>query len=145
MSSQSETAPWRLEWTDELSVGIPEVDAEHRQFIRLVDELNDAIIRRMDVAEIKKRLQAILDDAMAHFDHEAALFREWNYPEAAEHEEKHARIALTLREMMSRLQTDATEYEWVEAGLAVKKIVIDHLLSEDMKYRDFRRQDGASA
>lgn len=77
MSSPTETSSWRLEWTDELSVSIPEIDAEHQRFIQLVNELNEAIVRRMDVAVIKKCMQAILDDAVTHFPHEEVLFKEW--------------------------------------------------------------------
>jgi len=145
MSYQDDSTPWSLEWTEELSVGIPEIDAEHRHFIRLVNELNDAISRRMDVVEIGKRMQAVLDDAVAHFQHEAVLFKEWGYPDASEHEQKHAQITRTLHEIRSQLANGGTEYEWVEAGLKIKKTLIDHLLNEDMKYRDYRRKNNVSS
>ena len=138
MSSQNESSPWRLEWNDALSMGIPEIDVEHRHFIKLVNELNEAIIARMDLAEIKRRMQAILDDAAAHFAHEEALFGEWGYPAAGEHAKKHALITQALRKIMGKFERDDIEYEWIEAGLAIKKVLIEHLLTEDMKYRDFR-------
>jgi hemerythrin-like metal-binding protein len=137
MSSTADPSPWRLEWNDKLSVCIPEIDAEHQHFIMLVNELNEAIVRRMDVEEIQKRMQAILDDAVAHFTHEEALFMEWGYPAAEEHAEKHAQITLALHEIMGRFEHDGTGYEWIEAGLQVKQALIDHLLTEDMKYRDY--------
>lgn len=133
MSSELDSSPWRLDWADELSVRIPEIDAEHQRFIRLVNELNEAIIGRMGPEEINNRMQSILDDAVAHFAHEEALFREWRYPEA----EAHAQILTYLHEIMGRSERDGTEYEWVEAGLKIKKALIEHLLSEDMKYRDY--------
>jgi len=42
-----ETPVWRLDWDESLSVHIPEIDAEHQHFIRLVNELNEAIAGRM--------------------------------------------------------------------------------------------------
>jgi hemerythrin len=143
MSMNTDTSTWRLEWSDALSMFIPEIDLEHRHFIQLVNELNEAIVMRMDLEEIKKRMQAILDDAAAHFSHEEALFREWGYPGATEHGEKHAQVTLALREIMGRLEQGGTEYEWIEAGLQVKQALIDHLLTEDMKYRDYRLARGA--
>ena len=137
MSSPTETSPWRLEWTDELSVCIPEIDAEHQHFIQLINELNEAIIARMDMAQIKKRMQAILDDAVAHFTHEEELFREWGYPEAEEHAQKHAQAVLVLGEIMRGFERGGIEYEWIAAGLKVKQVLIEHLLTEDMKYRDY--------
>ena len=141
MPSRADSSTWRLEWTDELSVCIPEIDAEHQHFIQLVNELNEAIACRMDMAEIKKRMQAILDDAAAHFDHEEKLFREWGYPEAAEHADKHAQVTLALQEIMARFERGGTEREWIEAGLEIKETLVDHLLVEDMKYRDYRRKN----
>ena len=137
MSSPIDSSTWRLEWNDELSVCIPEIDAEHQHFIILVNVLNRAIVGRMALEEIKQRMQAILDDAVAHFTHEEALFREWRYPAAGEHAQKHAQVLLAMREIMKRFEHDGTEYEWIEAGLQVKQALIDHLLTEDMKYRDY--------
>ena len=41
----SEPFPWVLKWSDQLSVNIPEIDAEHQHFIQLCDEFNEAITR----------------------------------------------------------------------------------------------------
>jgi len=74
---------WRLDWDESLSVGIPDIDAEHRYFSHLINELNEATVGRLALAEIKSRMQAILDDAAAHFAHEEALSAEWGYPDVA--------------------------------------------------------------
>ncbi len=131
------TVVWRLDWDESLSVGIPEIDAEHQHFMRLINELNEAIVGRMGEEEIKSRMQSILEDAAAHFAHEEALFREWNYPDAEAHAGRHAEITRALHEIMMRFEHDGLEYELIEAGLKVKAALIEHLLSEDMKYRDY--------
>lgn len=133
-----ESAPvWRLEWDESLSVCISEIDAEHQRFILLVNELNEAIVDRLDHVEIQKRMQCILDDAAEHFAHEEALFKEWHYPGAEEHAMRHAEVTRALNDIMSQFDHDSTPYEWVAAGLKVKQALIEHILTEDMKYRDF--------
>lgn len=131
------TPVWRLDWNENLSVCIPEIDAEHRHFMQLINELNEAIVGRMGVAQIKNCMHAIIIDAKAHFAHEEALFREWSYPDAEEHAHRHAEIMQALHEIMGYFQHDGLEYELIEAGLKVKAALIEHLLSEDMKYRDY--------
>jgi hemerythrin-like metal-binding protein len=123
-------------------MGIPEIDAEHQNFILLINALNEAIIKRLDVEEIKKRMQAILDDAATHFAHEEMLFRKWGYPDTEEHARKHAQVTHALCEIMGRFERGGVEYEWIEAGLKVKEAVIGHLLGEDMKYRDYHIASG---
>lgn len=142
MSSPSETAPWRLEWSDELSVGIPEIDAEHQHFITLINELNKAIIARMALEEVIKRMRAIQDDAVAHFAHEEILFKEWGYPDAEAHAKKHAQAVEFFKKITAGFEHEGTAYEWIEAGLKVKQVLIEHLLVEDMKYRDYCRKHG---
>lgn len=133
-----ETTPtWRLDWDESLSVCIPEIDSEHQRFIRLVNELNEAIVDRLDRPELEKRMQYILDDAIEHFAHEEALFKEWRYPDAEQHALKHAAITQALNDIMYQFKHDDTVYGWVAAGLKIKEVLISHLLAEDMKYRDF--------
>ena len=137
MSVQNDSSPWRLDWDEGLSVFIPEIDAEHQRFIALVNELNAAIIARKELTEIQQRMQAILDDASAHFAHEEALFKEWGYPLAGEHAEKHAQLTQALHKIMAGFEHGGTDFEWIDAGLHVKQALVDHLLNEDMKYRDY--------
>jgi hemerythrin-like metal-binding protein len=137
MSSPPDSPPWHLDWNDGLSVSIPEIDAEHQNFIMLVNELNAAIIGRMDVEEIKYRMQAILNDATKHFAHEEELFKKWGYPDAEAHAKKHVEVVHAMSEIMSHFEHGGVDYEWIEAGLKVKEALIGHLLNEDMKYRDF--------
>lgn len=131
------TPVWRLDWDESLSMCIPEIDAEHRRFIRLVNDLNEAIVDRLDVDEIRKRMQRVIDDAIEHFAHEEELFRKWNYPRAEEHAAVHAAIVQALNAIMSQFNQERSLYEWVAAGLRVKDALIQHLLVEDMKYRDY--------
>jgi hypothetical protein len=76
-----ETHVWKIDWNDGLSVVIPEINEDHNRFISLVNEFNRFIVDRMDLSEIKKRLQLIIDDAVQHFAHEERLFKEWHYPD----------------------------------------------------------------
>jgi hemerythrin-like metal-binding protein len=139
MPYPNDSSPWRLDWTDELSVGVPEMDAEHQRFIALVNSLNETILWRMELQQVKKRMQAIADDAVEHFSHEEALLEKWGYPGAEEHAKIHAQILAEIREMVGHFGRDETEYTWIEAGLKLKHILVEHLLLEDMKYRDFHR------
>ncbi len=130
---------WRLQWDDSFSVGIPEIDREHQQFIQLVNDLNQAIAARMDIAEIRRRMRLLQEDAEQHFAHEEQWFRIGRYPEADQHAEIHAQIRRQLTDIMTLLGGQRFEPEWIAAGLEIKDILVHHLLTEDMKYRDYFR------
>lgn len=137
MSCQGETLQWQLEWSDGLSVHIPQIDAEHQHFIGLVNGLNLAIVSRRPLGEIKQHMQVILDDAAAHFAHEEVLLREWAYPEVEQHVRKHGEALQAMNALMMSFRRGGNEYQWIEAGLKVKQTLVEHLLCEDMKYRDY--------
>jgi hemerythrin len=130
---------WRIDWNDGMSVGIPEIDEDHKRFILLVNQFNQAVAELMDLTEVKKRLQLIIDDASQHFAHEERLFKEWHYPDTEEHAAKHAQIISALQHMKSTPVSYDLYPVWIDAGLTINKMLIGHILKEDMKYADFRR------
>jgi len=128
---------WWLDWDESLSVHIPEIDAEHQHFIKLVNELNEAIIERMGKKKIKGLMQDILEDAVLHFAHEEAAFKEWGYPDAEVHAKKHGQIIAFLNEIMINIDHGKRAHGWLEAGLEMKQVLMQHIINEDMKYRDY--------
>lgn len=135
-----ETEVWSLDWSDDLSVGIPEIDREHQHFIDLIKDLNRAIVGRAELAEIRKKLQAILDHAGTDAAIEDGILRQKNYPQASGHAQSHQLMDMRMREIMGGLNEHSTLYQWIEASLQVKTILIRHLLNEDLKIRDYCSQ-----
>jgi hemerythrin-like metal-binding protein len=128
---------WQFVWKEELSVGIPEIDAEHKHFIFLVNELNKSITQGMAPEVIKGNLLLILEDAAQHFEHEERLFKEWKYPDADVHAKIHAHVLKVLQEIKEKFIPYGYDSEWVDAGMLIKGVLIDHILTEDMKYADY--------
>ena len=120
-----------------MSVGIPAIDEDHQNFIVLINDLNRSISDRMSPIEIIKRLENIIEDAARHFDQEEKLFFEWHYPDVSGHASIHANILATLQDIQKRFKPYGHDSGWVDAGVQIKKILIEHILKEDMKYADF--------
>lgn len=123
-----------IEWTDTLSVRNSEIDAEHRHFIALVNELNIAIISRRDKSEVERIMGLILDDAVAHFAHEEKLFTACGFPLADEHIRIHQNLTQTLRTALEQIHQSEFSREWVEIGLAIRNQLVNHLISVDSQY-----------
>ncbi|MGC2167043.1 MAG: hemerythrin domain-containing protein [Gallionella sp.] len=139
MTHKTEHDPWKLDWDDNLSVGVPEIDYEHQHFISLVNDLNEAIVWRMDIDQIRQCMKAVIEDAIAHFKHEEVMLSNWGYPDLAAHAKLHTQILVALEQINRRFsEGKLSEYDWIDAGLKVKHILVEHLLTDDMKYRDFK-------
>jgi hemerythrin len=129
---------WILEWDESLSVGIAAIDTEHRHFINEVNVLSRLMIARKESAEVRKMMRWIILDWNLHSRHEEELFREWQYPEADEHARIHAEISGQLHELENALDHYENEALRV-AGAQLRAALLNHLIIEDMKYRDYHR------
>jgi len=125
---------WNLEWNEGMSVGIPEIDEDHKRFISLIDELNRSITERMKASEIKSRLQHVIEDADRHFEQEEIFFRERQYPNAEGHVRSHNNVRSTLKSIQNSFMPYGLEAEWLDAALVIKQILISHIINEDMQY-----------
>jgi hemerythrin len=129
---------WDFEWKDELSIGVPEIDRDHQEGINLVSDLIEAIVDMGRIEEIHDRMQLILDHANRHFAREEELLRQWNYPDVDHHAREHEAIIGRFEGVKSSLDKETALDVWIEAGLEIRKTLIDHFLKEDLKYRNFR-------
>lgn len=132
---------WKMEWNAGMSVGIPEIDHDHKRFIFLVNDLNRSIVARWSLSGIKQRLQFIIEDAEQHFSHEEMLLLEWKYPDLESHAMRHEQIMQELHSVRENSISYGLELEWIEVGLKIKGILIDHIVIDDMKYAEFYRSN----
>ena len=137
-----EKSEWEIAWSDFLSVGVPEMDDEHRQFIARVNELNKAIIEFENKATVERMMDLMLTEAAHHFWHEQELLARWKYPETAGHIAKHAELTAQFQRVMKEFAKSDISFVWAFKGLHLKQLLVEHLLQEDMKYRDFLRAQG---
>ena len=131
---------WEIEWSDTLNVGVAEIDEEHQQFVARVNELNKAMVECEDKPTVKWLLQVMLTEAKHHFWHEQRLLALWKYPDRAVHVAKHVRLTAKLDSVMQEFEQADVSFTWALKGLYLKQLLVDHLMKEDMKYRDFLRQ-----
>lgn len=130
---------WEISWSDSLSVGVPEMDEEHRQFIARVSELNKAIIECEDKISVGSRMQLMLAQAAEHFAHEEVLMAQSGFPQLAAHRAKHAELTAQFDRVMREFEETELSFVWALKGLTIKQRLVEHLLHEDLKYRDFMR------
>jgi hemerythrin-like metal-binding protein len=139
-----EKSEWKISWSDYLSVGIPEMDAEHREFIARVNELNQSIIGADDKSTVERRMSLMLMQAADHFAHEEELLQKLNFPQLAAHRAKHAALTARFERVMQEFGASDVSFVWALKGLQLKQLLVEHLLQEDMIYRDFVRGTGTT-
>lgn len=77
------------QWSDQLSLGIPEIDHQHQGLLDVINELWDVIVARADVERVRRILEKLEQYTYAHFTAEEALMRVEDYPKFREHRSEH--------------------------------------------------------
>ncbi len=78
-----------LPWTDEYSVGVDQIDTEHMKLIDMINKAYDTAENGNDEVVLSQLVADMLDYATVHFSTEAALMKEYGYPESADHMQEH--------------------------------------------------------
>ena len=126
-------------WNDEMDVGIPEIDEDHKPIIISINEFNRSVTEGKDPTEIKRRLQLIIDETVRHFSQEEELFKEWQYSETTGHAKLHARILKAMQGIKDGFVPYGSDSSWMRVGIRIKQILVEHFKNEDVKYANFRR------
>jgi hemerythrin len=122
-----------LEWRDEFSIGIAEVDHEHRELIGLINKLFSSLVQAPGDPQIGAFLGEVHSRIAAHFALEEHVMLERRYGGFAAHKLEHESLLNEVREIMDAY--DAGGYLGVENDLAQSL--------ETWFGRHFRTQDAA--
>jgi hemerythrin-like metal-binding protein len=126
-------------WSDEMDVGIPEIDEDHKPIIISINEFNRSITEGKDPTEIKRHLQLVIDETIQHFSQEEELFKEWQYSEATSHARLHAHILKAMQGIKNGFIPYGPDSSWRRVGITIKVILVEHFKNEDVKYAEFRQ------
>jgi diguanylate cyclase (GGDEF)-like protein/hemerythrin-like metal-binding protein len=127
-----------VEWKPELSVGIENVDDDHKHLIELTNTLINAIDKEIPMEELLKIFDELEAYTHYHFEREEGFMGEHCTSDDVhtmiqKHKEQHRYFTDKLPELKERLKHSASKsvsYEIVEFLL---HWLIDHIINEDLK------------
>lgn len=125
-----------LEWRDSYSVGVPELDEDHK---RLIDIINRVETAEREGVPVRWVLTDLADYAHYHFQQEEDGLRKAGYPHLAKHARDHEAFVAWLEEL-ARTYAMAPRDDvspTVDVKDYLKTWMIGHILGEDMEYKDF--------
>ncbi len=125
-----------IEWTDELSVGIEEINEQHKVLIALINRMHNAIEDKHGSEEVIGILTELADYTKIHFAVEESLMRILNYPGYDEHKDIHDELLEHVIELHEKVSSGHTAISF-ELMHFLKSWLSKHILEEDMQYSGF--------
>ncbi len=123
----------KLEWCSEFSVGVDELDQEHRQILSVINLIQANLEEGVKSPFVSECLTLLTRYAKEHFAHEEELMRQCGYPGIEAHIEIHRSYRKKVVELCQRT-TSRDEAVPLELLSYVTSWWNSHILSEDKAY-----------
>jgi hemerythrin len=130
-----------LEWNESFSVGVLEMDEQHKKLIDLINQLNEAMKVGKGSAEAGVILKGLTDYTHYHFVAEENLLEKNNYPGLLVQQSKHKAFIAKLQEFNTNMQSKDLGIG-IKLNQFLKDWLVDHISGEDKKYGKFLNNKG---
>lgn len=95
-----------VEWTPELEVGHPEMDAQHQRLLAIINEYHEALERKAPQSTLIETFAKVADFAAYHFADEEALMAQCGFPQLSRHRRVHQQLVNRVSELMGDLRAE---------------------------------------
>lgn len=120
-----------MKWKKDFSVGIHEIDEQHKTLSDCIASLEEAFVGQERWSAVYSALARLADFARIHFAVEESLMRIHDYPGLEEHIHEHWRFSDDLK----RLQEKALTADVSQEMIAFVRTWLDtHVITSDKRY-----------
>lgn len=121
-----------MRWRREYGIGIPVIDEQHRQLVRLITTLQDAVRTGAVGSAVADVLRSLVGYTRYHFREEERVMEQIRYAETEAHRARHASFTAQVAEVLLRLRRgeEVGEPELIEF---LVRWLGEHILQEDRK------------
>ena len=131
-----------VEWDDTLSVGIEEIDEQHKVLVEMVNKMHEAIHQRHGSDVVIGILNDLAEYTRIHFAVEESLMRILNYPDYDNHKQVHEELLHTVEDLQEKVSSGKKSIGF-ELMHFLKTWLTKHIMEEDMQYSGFFLKAGA--
>jgi hemerythrin len=122
-----------IEWKEEYSVNVKELDNQHKRLIDLMNGAYDAFYESKSKEQVRKLIDEVLAHTAIHFSTEEKYFDKFNYEFTEEHKNEHYKLTRDAA---------AISIDFTNNGVAVVPKLIEfldnwltnHIVIHDKKY-----------
>ncbi len=131
----------RIQWTDEFKLGLPAIDADHKELLDVCNQFLEAAQAGESVSQLAEILDRMILRTRAHFVAEERMLDRHNYPGLVAHKAEHQRLLLQAEALRARYHDVSQEEEirhvTMETADFLQNWLLDHIRTNDRPYRPF--------
>ncbi len=133
-----------FKWDESFSVGIPEIDRQHRILVDMINDLSKQAANDRGLQLMKRILQGLVDYTAFHFSYEEAMLERQGYEALERHKAKHRKLIAQVLDFQARLENNE-EHIVVDLLGFLNDWLAKHIKGADKKYGEVLAAKKASA
>jgi hemerythrin-like metal-binding protein len=122
-----------INWSDQYSVKIKEIDEQHKKFLELVNDLYDAFNKEEQQEKIGNVIDEMKKYAITHFNTEEQYFSQFIYEDSEKHIEEHKQFLKQVELFQNELKDDHRLIAYKVLNF-LRDWLHSHILTTDKKY-----------
>ncbi len=130
-----------MEWKEAYSIGIPEIDEQHKQLLDCIERLESAGDGRQRELAVYFVMEQLTDYVRIHFAVEEIVMRLFDYPGLEAHVAEHRAFAARLKEFEA---SELVEDMHAQAGKFLREWLVQHIQGSDKRYAAYLLDNGAA-
>lgn len=131
----------KLEWEEKYSVGVLEIDNQHKKLFDVINELLDAINENKPKEHLSSIIDTLLKYKKFHFETEEKYFKEFNYEDRDDHTLRHREFSDNLTALREKHPEFSIEFAFDLVDF-LENWIIAHLMKADQKYKKCFNEHG---
>jgi hemerythrin len=130
-----------VQWTPEMSLGIPEIDEQHKKLFATMLSLQNAISADRAAEVLSAIFNELYDYTNTHFTLEESYFLEFDYDQTATHTAAHRYFSAELDAKFKRIGDDPHSVS-VDLISFLENWLANHIMIMDKRYESFFKEHG---
>jgi hemerythrin-like metal-binding protein len=123
-----------IKWTEDLEIGVQNIDDQHKQLIYCINELHLAVQYGTSGKSITPILTRLHDYANLHFREEELLFSALKYAAAFDHKQEHQNFMLKIQDLSKQFRY-SDEFLAIHIRDLLLEWFFDHIRTRDREYQ----------
>ncbi|MBL8093706.1 MAG: bacteriohemerythrin [Anaerolineales bacterium] len=125
-----------IAWDDAMETGDRAIDQQHRELIRQLNGLAEAMSRGAGRDELTPLLDFLAEYVQIHFSHEEGCMARHNCPAAAQNQEAHQKFVVTFTDLRARIERDGPQpAHAIEIRRVLSNWLVNHITRVDTQLK----------
>jgi hemerythrin len=131
-------------WSEEFSIGLDEIDEQHKELVSLLNDLHVAIREHHATDTCRQILDALADYTRTHFAVEESLMRITGYPQFAVHKQNHEELIGQVQALQEKLDSGQAKITF-ELLHFLKQWLVHHINEADKRFGEYFLASGGQS